>query len=285
MNLVMGDERRLYLCLADAGTGQSVPDVLATLVRYRLTAMRVVAVLAGLFFVIGTAPQAISPWGAVTLSNTQGVHDPNLHRWSAALAGGPDLGAALVLFYLAWRPLRAPLALQWLAAIVIVFLVANVPFVGPAVALIAIPIVLVLILYPEPRALLKAPWSEGFSRPLLTIGGLAAMLLLVQAGRALAAQVQGVDELAANYDWAANCEHLINIALAAALAAMNRDGSGILRIMTVTVLAFMGAAAITVPTNPGSWGVVGGAIAIGFAIAIAAVSVYEWRQGEEIPAR
>jgi hypothetical protein len=105
--------------------------------------MRVLAGLAGLFF-LATIPQAISPWGSVTLSNMQGVHDPNLHRWSAALAGGPDLGAAALLFYLACRPLKAPLVLQWLALIVVVFLAVNVPFVGPAVALIAVPILLVL---------------------------------------------------------------------------------------------------------------------------------------------
>ena len=47
--------------------------------------------------------------GAATLSNTSGVHDLNLHRWSAALAGGPDLGMAAVLLYLAWRPMKSPL--------------------------------------------------------------------------------------------------------------------------------------------------------------------------------
>ena len=107
--------------------------------------------LAGLFFVVGTLPQAISPWGAVTLSNTSGVSDPNLHRWSAALAGGPDCGMAAILFYLAWRPLRAPAVVQWIALAVIVFLTANVPFVGPAVALVAVPVVLVLVAYPAPR--------------------------------------------------------------------------------------------------------------------------------------
>jgi hypothetical protein len=239
--------------------------------------MRVLAVLAGLFFVVGTAPQAISPWGPVTLSNMQGVHDPNLHRWSAALAGGPDLGAAGVLFYLAWRPLKAPLVLQWLAMIVVVFLAANVPFVGPAVALIAVPILLVLVAYPEPRSLLKPPWSEGVSPPLLSIGVLVAAFLLPQAGRALAAQVRGADELAANADWASNAEHLINLSLAALLAGMRRPGARGLGLMAGAVLAFMGAAAIAVPTNPGSWGTVGGAVAIAGGLAFLAAVAYERR--------
>ncbi|TMD37414.1 MAG: hypothetical protein E6I95_00895 [Chloroflexi bacterium] len=46
--------------------------VRALISRYGETAMRILAVLAGLFFVVGTLPQAISPWGAVTLANYQG---------------------------------------------------------------------------------------------------------------------------------------------------------------------------------------------------------------------
>lgn len=235
--------------------------------------MRVMAVLAGLFL-LATLPQAISPWGAVTLSNTDGVHDLNLHRWSAALAGGPDLGAAAVLFYVAWRPLRAQSVMQWLAVIVVVFLAANVPFAGPAVALIAVPIVLILALYPKPRDLLEAPWSRGVSRPLLAIGAPVAIFLLVDGAEALAAQIRGSDELAANYDWAANGEHLINLCLAVLMAGMNKPGAKVLGVMAGAVVAFLGAAAITVPDNPGSWGTLGGALAIGVGLALAALAAY-----------
>jgi len=130
--------------------------------RQRLIIFRVLAGLAGAFFLF-TLPQAISPWGAVTLSNMDGVADPNLHRWSAALAGGPDLGMSGLLLYLAWRPLTAPLALQWIALAAIVFLVVNVPFVGVYIAFIALPIVLVLIAYPQPRELLT-PYAQGVRR-------------------------------------------------------------------------------------------------------------------------
>ena len=127
---------------------------------WRVTTFRVLAALGGCVFLV-PLQQAISPWGAVTLSNTDGVTVVNLHRWSAALAGGPDAGLAALLFYLAWRPMRAQLVLQWAALAAIVFLAANVPFAGPAVAVYAIPVVLVVAAYPEPRALLKAPWVDG----------------------------------------------------------------------------------------------------------------------------
>jgi len=53
--------------------------------------------------------------------------------------------------------------------------------------------------------------------------------------------------LARNYDWAANSEHLVNVGLAALLAGMRRPGSRVLTVMVAAVLAFMGAAAISVP--------------------------------------
>jgi len=245
--------------------------------RRRLIIFRVLAGLAGAFFLF-TLPQAISPWGAVTLSNMDGVTDPNLHRWSAALAGGPDLGMAGLLLYLAWRPLTAPLALQWIALAAIVFLVVNVPFVGVYIAFIALPIVLVLIAYPQPRELLTPPWADGVRVPLLVLGIAAAALLLTDAGRSLAAQLGGADELAANFDWASNAEHLVNIALAAVLAGMRRPGAQTLGVMAAAVLSFMGVAAISVPADPGSWGLIGGAVAIALGVVLLAATVSRQRR-------
>lgn len=250
-------------------------DLPAALPAWRVTTFRVLAALGGCVFLV-PLQQAISPWGAVTLSNTDGVTDVNLHRWSAALAGGPDVGLAALFFYLAWRPLRAPLALQWTALAAIVFLVANVPFVGPAVAVYAVPVVLVLAFYPEPRALLKAPWADGVRFPVLVPGILIAVLLMVDASRAMALQIGGTGELARNYDAASNGEHMITVGLAVLLAGMRRPGSHELALMAAAVLAFLGAAAITVPNNPGSWGVLGGAAAIAAGAGLAGASTYEW---------
>ena len=249
---------------------------------WRIVLFRVLAALSGLFF-LSTLPQALSPWRAVTLSNTNGVQDLDLHRWSAALAGGPDMGLGAVLLYVAWRPASAALPLQWVALAAAVFLAANVPFVGPLVALIAIPVVLVLVAYPEPRALVTAPWAQGLRLPVLAVGVLIAIFLLSDGARALAAQVRGTDELARNYDWASNGEHLINLGLAAVLAGTRKPGANILAMMAAAVLAFLGAAAITVPSNPGSWGIVGGAAAIAAAIVLCAAVIFERRRsGDDV---
>ena len=245
---------------------------------WRVTVFRFLAGLAGCIF-LGTLPQALSPWGDVTLSNMQGVQDANLHRWSAALAGGPDVGMAAVLFYLAWRPMRAPLVVQWLVVAVVVFLVANVPFVGLYVAVIAIPVVVVVAAYPELRSLLKAPWAEGVSLPLLAIGALVAIFLLASAAQAMADQIAGQGELARNYDAASTAEHLTNVGFAALLAGTRRPGHQVLAVMAGGVVAFIGAAAITVPANPGSWGVVGGIAAVAGGLALIGVSTYELIRG------
>jgi hypothetical protein len=246
--------------------------------QYRLTPMRVVAALYGTFF-LATIPQAISPWGSLHFGT--GVRALPLHRWSSALAGGPDLGLAAVLFYLAWRPLRAPIALQLLALCMLVFLGANGPFVPSffSWAWIAIPGIIVLALYPEPRELLKAPWSAGVNRPLLGLGILVAIVLVADAAMAIAAQIRHADVLAASSsDWATDGEHLINLSLFVLMAGMRRPGARVVGMLAGAVLAFLGAAAIAVPNDPGSWGALGGWLAIAIGVAIAATTAYEWRR-------
>jgi hypothetical protein len=244
--------------------------------RYRLTLMRVFAALYGTFF-LAAIPNSISPWGALSFGT--GVRALPLHRWSSALAGGPDLGLAALLFYLVWRPLRAPIALQALALELLVFLGANGPFVPRFAtwAWIAIPGILVLALYPKPRDVLTAPWSAGVNRPLLGLGILVAIFLLPDAAQTFALQLRNP----AAHDWAANGEHLINLSLTALLAGMNRPGARVVGVAAGAGLAFLGAAAIAVPNDPGSWGTFGGGLAIVVGLAIAATTAYEWRrQGE-----
>jgi len=254
--------------------------------RHRLTIFRVLAVLAGLLFLAANIPVAISPWGALTLpGGTEGIDDPNLHRWSAALAGGPDIGLAILLFYVAWRPQESQLSLQWLALAVIVFLATQIPFIGPVVILLMIPFLLVLAAYPERDSLLQAPWRDGVDRPLLALGLLVTIAILPGAVAALLAQVRAEDDLAVHYNWASNAEHLINLSLAALLASMRRPGAVALALMVGGVLVYLGAAAIAVPASSGSWGAIGGvaAIAVGVGFAVLAAVERRWRIAADHP--
>ena len=243
--------------------------------RHRLTWMRVVAFLAGAFFVM-TLPQAISPWGSLHFGT--GVRAMPLHRWAAALAGIPDLGSAVVLFYLAWRPLRAPIALQSMAIGALIFLGANAPFVPRFLtwAWIAIPVILVVVLYPRPRDLLALPWSGGVSLPLLALGALVALLMLSDAAHTLVWQIRNYGVLAPTHDLGSNAEHLTHLGVLALLAAMNRPGARFLGLVAGTILAFLGAAALAVPNDPGSWGTLGGGLAIVLGLALDAVNAWIW---------
>jgi hypothetical protein len=257
--------------------------------QHRLTIFRVLAVLAGFLFLIANIPVTISPWGPLTLpGGTEGIDDPNLHRWSAALAGGPDIGGAILLFCAAWRPLESQLILKWLALAVIVFLATQIPFIGPVVILLMIPFLLVLAAFPERRSLLQAPWRDGVDPPLLALGLLVTIVLLPGAATALLAQVRAEDDLAVHYNWASNAEHLINLSLAALLASMRKPGAAPLGLMVGAVLVYLGAAAIAVSASPGSWGTIGGVAAIAFGIGFVVLAAVERRRrvraGQAAPA-
>jgi hypothetical protein len=51
--------------------------------------------------------------------------------------------------------------------------------------------------------------------------------------------------------------------------------------MVAAVLAFLGAAAVSVPDNPGSWGTMGGATAIAGGLAFVAAAAYDWLRSED----
>lgn len=229
--------------------------------RWRLILFRVLAVLAGLFFATNLQ-SAVAPWGPVAdLGGTYFRH-PDLHRWSSALAGGPDLMVALLFLAMAWRPRYAPLFLQWFVPAILVLFAANGPFTGPSIVIVAVPILLVAAAFPWPRALLVAPWRDGVSWPTLILTVLAALLIVPDAWHALNQQVQGTSELARNHDWASIAEHDVNLLLAGAMTAMMRPGRRLLGTLVGLTFVYLGVAAISIPHNPGSWGVVGGGLAI-----------------------
>jgi hypothetical protein len=167
----------------------------------------------------------------------------------------------LILFCLAWRPLARPLLLQFLALALVVDLVVNAPFV-PGIIVGYSPLLLLLVVYPEPRWLLIPIWRGPLDRRLLALAVAAGVVLVPSMWQALQAQVAGADELALNYGWASTVEHLVNLWLIALLAASRRPGSTLLALLAAACLLYLGVVAIGVPGNPGSWGFSGGAIAI-----------------------
>jgi len=239
--------------------------------RWRLTLFRVLAVLLGLAYLPG-ALLLVAPWGPSSMATAlpplspliwawgQAAH-PDLQRWTFALSAVVDVAIAVILLCLAWRPLARPLLAQFLALALVVDLVANAPFV-PGIIVGYSPLLLLLVVYPEPRWLLTPIWRGPLDGRLLALAVAAGVVLFPSMWRALQAQVAGADELALNYGWASTVEHLVNLWLMALLAASRRPGSTLLALLVAACLLYLGVAAIGVPGNPGSWGFSVGAIAI-----------------------
>jgi len=266
----------------------SVPLSNAHSRRWRLTLFRVLATLLGLVYLPGALLMA-APWAPSSMATAlptlspliwawaQLAH-PDVGRWTFAFSGCVDEAIAVILFVLAWRPLARPLLLQFLALALVVDLVANVPFV-PGIIVGYSPLLVLLIAYPEPRRLLTPFWRGPIDWPVLGLAAVVDAFFLPQVWQAFQAQVRGADELALNYAWASIVEHLCNLWLIALLAAYRQPGSTLLALLVAACLLYLGVAAITVPGNPGSWGLAGGAIAILGGAAYVAAITRPWRRG------
>jgi hypothetical protein len=186
---------------------------------------------------------------------------PEIGRWTFALSACVDGAIAVTLFVVAWRPLARPLLVQFLALALVVDLAANVPFV-PGIAVGYSPLLVLLLAYPEPRRLVTPFWRGRINWALLVLAVGAGALFGPQVWSALQAQIQGAGELASNYGWVSIVEHLCNLWLITLLPSFRLPGSVLLAALAGGCLVYLGVAAISVPTNPGSWGLAGGVTAI-----------------------
>jgi hypothetical protein len=235
---------------------------------------RVVATLAGLFFVLAVVLLASAPW--VLLQPDQDVNT-ELNRWFLTVAGSVDAITAGVLVALAYRPRRTLLVVE-LAGAVIVAGAIILPFQPTFAAILAIGVI-PLLAYPYWRDVRMFPsWWAGVSRLLLVLAVLAAAALLVTAAVALSRQVAATDQAAHAGWWSDYAEHATVLALAGVLAASRGPGWRILRALCSAVWLYLGmVAALVLPHHPGSWGRIGGAAAllVGLGFGIAA-----WRGSE-----
>jgi hypothetical protein len=236
--------------------------------RVRVIIFRVVAVLAGLFFVVAVVLMASAPW--VLLQPDQQTRT-ELNRWFLTVAGSVDAIAAGVLLALALQPRRTLLIVEHaVAAIVAGALIL--PFQPSFAAILAIGVV-PLIAYPYWRdGRLFRSWWVGASRGLLILAVLAGTALVVTAAMAFPRQIAGTDPAARGGWWLDYAEHATVLALAGALAASRGPGCRILRGLCSAVWLYLGlVATLVLPHHPGSWGRIGGAVAflvgVGFGVA------------------
>jgi hypothetical protein len=230
---------------------------------------RVVAVLAGLFFVVAVVLMASAPW--VLLQPDQQTRT-ELNRWFLTVAGSVDAIAAGALLTLALQPRRTLLIVEHAMAAIVAGAILL-PFQPSFAAILAVGVV-PLLAYPHWRDVrLFSSWWVGVSRALLIQAVLAGAALLVTAAMAFPRQIGGTNEAAANSGWWLDyAEHATVLALAGVLAASRGPDCRILRGLCSAVWLYLRlVAALVLPHHPGSWGRIGGAVAflvgVGFRVA------------------
>src|SRR3954453_19666220 len=236
--------------------------------RIRVIVFRVLAALAGLFFLVALVLMASAPW--VLLQSDQ-LARTEASRWFLTVAGSVDAITAGVLLALARRPTRTLLVVD-LAAAVIVAGAIILPFQPSFAAILAVGVI-PLLAYPYWRDVRAFPtWWADVPRAPLILAALAGGALLVPAALALPRQIGGTDPAAEAGWWSDYAEHVTVLALAGVLAASRGPGWRILTTLCSVVWLYLGlVAALVLPHHTGSWGRVGGIAAflvgVGFALA------------------
>jgi hypothetical protein len=236
--------------------------------RTRLIVFRVLATLAGLFFLVAVVLSAPAPW--LILQPGQDPH-ADLNRWFTTVAGSVDAIAVGVFLTLVLRPRRTLLAVEMAAAAVIAgaIILPFQPFFAAILAVAVVP----LLTYPYWRdARAFASWWTGASRIQLGLAVLAGIALVVTAAIALPREIGGTDPAAQGNWWSDYAEHATVLAVAGVLAASRGPGWRTLTALCSAVWLYLGlVASLVLPHHTGSWGYAGGVAAslvgVGFALA------------------
>ena len=173
--------------------------------RIRLIVFRVLATLAGLFFLIAVALAMPAPWVLLQPDDPHAAEN----RWFLTVAGTVDAIAVVVFFALVQRPRRTLLWVEMSAAVVIAAAIIL-PF-GPLFAAILAVAVAPLVAYPYWRDARSFPsWWPGVPRAPLILATLAGGALLVTAAVALPREIGGTDAAAQANWWSDYAEHATN---------------------------------------------------------------------------
>jgi hypothetical protein len=225
----------------------------------RLVVFRVLATLAGLFFLVAVVLMASAPW---VLLQPDGLARTESNRWFLTVAGSVDAITAGVLLALAHRPRRTLLVTELSVAVVVAgaILLPRQPSFAAILAIGVVP----LLAYPYWRDVRAFPsWWASASRMDIVLAALAGAALLVTAAIALSRQITWTDQAAHAEWWSDYAEHAAVLAAAGILAVSRGPGWRILRSLCSAVWLYLGLVAILVlPHHTASWGRIGGAIAL-----------------------
>jgi hypothetical protein len=247
---------------------------------WRLIIWRIVAGLFALFFLLIGGVVLLDPWIQLVPAVTES-QNPDAWRWYAAVWAAVTviLGAGPLLMLLR-RPRERPLLMQFWVLGQVATTAAWLTATWPAFEFDEIIMILiVLVAYPAPRALLSLRSEERISKPLLGLSLLAAVALAPVLWSNLQLQLT---DAGSEFHTTGQYMHVVYITLlvplGGLLAATRRPGWQMLAAIIGIALIYLGAASITVPTHPGSWGMLGGLASLLGGLAFVALPRYEDRR-------
>jgi hypothetical protein len=266
-------------------------------INFKLIAFTLLAGLFGLasLFVMEGLTEGLLPW--VTLGCPGCPDGVEWHieqqRWHGAEHGallGLLFGGSL--FALLWRARQKPLVLQFYllghVALVLGYLAFR-PVATPVEGIVAFVIMvgvtsaLLIVTYPERRHLFELKAGAAVSRRLLGVTAASALVLIPVAFQNLQRQLSGFGgEHASEARWAGALIMIVCLLLAGVLSSTRRPGWQTLGTIVGITYLYLGAAALSVPDQFGSWGVAGGAAAIVAGIAYLVATITEARRASTV---
>lgn len=227
--------------------------------------------LAGLFL-LESFQEGLMPWvitGCPGCASDPGYIVEN-YRWfgaeHGALVGILFSGSLIALLWKSWMK---PLLLQFYILGHLIFAVTSIligtenPEAAPFIELIfLIPLVILAFTYPGTN-LWKNPFKKAnYHLPLLLLTILAFIIMAPTMWHQLYSQLNGDSVYAQFNRWSESVQLFLIIILAGVLASTRKPGWKDLSFLIGLSYLFLGAAAITVPNQEASWGIIGGILSI-----------------------
>ncbi len=239
----------------------------------------VAGLVALLLLAFGSLHGLVAIWVRDWVASEPGIHHPEMHLWHdaqiGALVGIMFVGSLLAL---AWKPRQQPLVAQFLGLGSLIYLGTLAPFDPVAALFLGILLAVPLACYPSLRALVNFHQTGQRAGILLGLATVAIAAMLPSAWLWLQLQRLDTGEHATGNHWITGVGLVGVLGLAGLLAATRRPGWPVLGVLVGLAFVHLGAAAVTLPDQPGSWGLSGGVVAIIGGLLFIGATILEMRK-------
>lgn len=226
----------------------------------------------GLFMLQGVS-EGLEPWVRGFMASSPLPDELRFHAASHGALIGILFSFSLLAMLRA--PLAKPLLLQFYFIGHLIFL-GTLLLTDPPLAkqsffvfiLFAVVLGILFAVYPKRREIFRPREPKTMNRTLLIMTGAALLGLLPFMIYGISGQIGDADM---QFRWGEGTALGLALVYAGYLTATSRAGARTLGILQGAAYLYMGAASITLPDHPGSWGMMGGAVAIVYGMVYAAV--------------